>query len=49
MYAVRNAGSETDDLSQQDNPVYVMLPGEACYKLLTPEIQQGIDNGEYRF
>ena len=37
------------DLGQQDNPVYVMLPGEACYKLLTPEIQKGIDNGEYRF
>lgn len=37
------------DLSQQDNPVYVLLPGESCYQLLTTEIQNGIDNGEYRF
>ena len=37
------------DLSQQNNPVYVMLPGERCYQLLTPEIQAGIDSGEYRF
>jgi citronellyl-CoA synthetase len=37
------------DLAQQDNPVYVLLPGENCYQLLTTEIQNGIDNGEYRF
>ncbi|MGB1202881.1 MAG: AMP-binding enzyme, partial [Alloalcanivorax venustensis] len=37
------------DLAQQDNPVYVLLPGESCYQLLTAEIQQNIDNGQYRF
>ncbi len=37
------------DLSQQDNPVYVMLPGSSEYQLLTKEIQTGIDDGQYRF
>lgn len=37
------------DLAQQDNPVYVLLPGESCYQPLTAEIQQGIDSGQYRF
>ncbi|MDF1781115.1 MAG: long-chain-acyl-CoA synthetase [Alcanivoracaceae bacterium] len=37
------------DLSQQDNAVYVLLPCESHYQLLTPEIQKNIDNGEYRF
>tara|TARA_R110002073_G_scaffold2938_3_gene19187 strand:- start:31975 stop:33828 length:1854 start_codon:yes stop_codon:yes gene_type:complete len=37
------------DLAQQDNPVYVLLPGESTYQLLTADIQNGIDNGQYRF
>ena len=37
------------DLAQQDNPVYVMLPGESSYQLLTPELQKGIDGGQFRF
>lgn len=38
------------DLSQQDSPVYVLLPGENSYQPLTAEIQQGIDaGGQYRF
>lgn len=37
------------DLAQQDNPVYVMLPGESCYQLLTAELQKGIDGGQFRF
>jgi len=37
------------DLAQQDNPVYVLLPGEDCYQLLTTELQQGIESGQFRF
>lgn len=37
------------DLGKQDNPVYVWLPKEESYRQLTPELQQGIDNNEYRF
>ncbi len=37
------------DLSQQDNPVYALLPGETCYKQLDEATQKGIDGGEYRF
>ena len=37
------------DLNRVDEPVYVLLPGEKCYQQLTPEIQRGIENGEYRF
>ena len=37
------------DLSQQDNPVYVLLPGEQCYRQLDEETQAGIDGGQYRF
>jgi len=38
------------DLSQQDNPVYVLLPGESCYQPLTQELQNAIDTGgQYRF
>ncbi|MDX5328662.1 MAG: long-chain-acyl-CoA synthetase, partial [Marinobacter sp.] len=37
------------DLAQQDNPVYALLPGEPGYQLLTPELQQGVDGGKYRF
>ena len=36
------------DLMQQDNPVYVILPGEPRYQLLTPETQREIDAGQYR-
>ena len=37
------------DLQRVADPVYVLLPGERCYQPLTPEIQQGIDGGQYRF
>ena len=37
------------DLAQQDNPVYVLLPGENSYQQLTPELQAGIDGGKFRF
>ena len=37
------------DLTQQDNPVYVLLPGESCYQRLDEETQKGIDGGAYRF
>ena len=40
---------EKYDLNQVDDPVYVLLPGESAYQPLTPEIQQGIDGGQYRF
>lgn len=37
------------DLTKQANPVYVMLPGEKAYQQLDDTIQQGVDNGQYRF
>ncbi|ASK34218.1 long-chain-acyl-CoA synthetase [Alcanivorax sp. N3-2A] len=37
------------DLNQVSDPVYVLLPGEDCYQRLTPDIQNGIDGGQYRF
>ena len=40
---------EKYDLNQVNDPVYVLLPGESAYQPLTPEIQQGIDGGQYRF
>ncbi|MBM7334126.1 long-chain-acyl-CoA synthetase [Alloalcanivorax marinus] len=40
---------EKYDLEKVDDPVYVLLPGESAYQPLTPEIQQGIDGGQYRF
>ena len=40
---------EKYDLTKHNDPVYVLLPGEDCYQRLTPEIQQGIDGGQYRF
>lgn len=40
---------EKYDLNAHSDPVYVLLPGESCYQRLTPEIQQGIDGGKYRF
>lgn len=40
---------EAYDLSKVKDPIYVFLPGTEEYVLLTPEIQQGINNGQYRF
>jgi len=40
---------ESYDLSKVKDPVYVFLPGTEEYVPLTPEIQKGINNGEYRF
>lgn len=40
---------EKYDLSKHNDPVYVLLPGSNCYERLTPEIQQRIDTGGYRF
>ena len=40
---------EKYDLGQHNDPVYALLPGESCYQRLTPELQQGIDGGQYRF
>ncbi|MBL7249508.1 long-chain-acyl-CoA synthetase [Alloalcanivorax marinus] len=40
---------EKYDLERVNDPVYVLLPGEHRYQPLTPEIQQAIDGGEYRF
>ncbi|MBM7333490.1 long-chain-acyl-CoA synthetase [Alloalcanivorax marinus] len=40
---------EKYDLAKVDDPVYVLLPGERTYQPLTPDIQQGIDQGRYRF
>jgi citronellyl-CoA synthetase len=37
------------DLRKQDNPVFAWLPGQDTYIQLTPEIQQKIENGEYRY
>jgi citronellyl-CoA synthetase len=40
---------ESYDLSKVSDPVYVLLPGEKSYSLVTEEVQKGIDSGEYRF
>ena len=40
---------EKYDLERVGDPVYVLLPGERVYQPLTPEIQKGIDSGQYRF
>ena len=37
------------DLSQQNDPVYAWLPGEAYYQPFTPEKQKAVENNEYRF
>jgi len=39
---------EKYDLGKCGDPVYVLLPGSDGYQPLTSEIQQGIDNGDYR-
>lgn len=36
-------------LELQTNPVYVLLPGADTYCLLTPEIEEGINKGDYPF
>lgn len=36
-------------LAQQDNPVYVLLPGEDCYRKLDQATEKGINEGSYRF
>jgi len=40
---------EAYDLAKVKDPVYVFLPGTEEYVQLTPEIQNNINNGEYRF
>ncbi len=40
---------EAYKLDKTSDPVYVLLPGEKTYARVTPEIQQGIDSGSYRF
>lgn len=40
---------EAYDLTKQSNPIYVLLPKEEGYIALTPEIQNDIDNGKYKF
>lgn len=37
------------DLAKQDCPVYVCLPRGDTYVRLTPEVQQGIESGLYRY
>lgn len=36
------------DLNKVSDDVYVLLPNEEAYVKLTPEIQQGVDSGQYR-
>lgn len=40
---------EAYKLDKVTDPVYVLLPGASEFVRLTPEIQQGIDGGQYRF
>ncbi len=40
---------ESYDLTKVKDAVYVLLPGEKQYTQLTPEMQNGINQGEYRF
>jgi citronellyl-CoA synthetase len=43
---LKNEGYDTAVISDS---LYVLLPGEKSYQLLTPEIKKGIDDGQYRF
>ena len=45
-FALKEAGY---DPTKTSDPLYVMLPGESCYKALTPELHQRIQSSELRF
>jgi citronellyl-CoA synthetase len=36
-------------LALQNNPVYVLLPGESCYRQLDAATEERINNGDFRF
>ncbi len=40
---------ESYKLDKVSDPIYVLLPGAQEYVRVTPEIQKGIDEGQYRF
>ncbi|MBL4606314.1 MAG: long-chain-acyl-CoA synthetase [Pseudomonadales bacterium] len=48
-YKKTDLKKEGFDTSLISEPLYVLIPGEKAYQVLTPEIKKGIDDGKYRF
>ncbi|WP_111656905.1 long-chain-acyl-CoA synthetase [Isoalcanivorax indicus] len=48
-YQKNRLKEEGYDLSRQDNPLYVLLPGQIDYQPLTAELAAEINGGEHRF
>ncbi len=48
-YQKNNLKKENFDPSQTQDPLYVWLPGEPCYSLITAEVFANIHGGKYRF